>query len=280
MEAVSPRAQPARTHHRHDLRTLTYVILDEANGGVIRNLSHQGVAVQAVAALRAHQLVRLRFELRHPRLRVEARGEVVWSNASGKCGIRFVDLPARMIRQINEWIFGSLLESIPPHSAWRADSMFSNPIPSTGSPEINDGLIVSPKPQKVIQLEPPVLPEFDPLHEDDAQAEAATDDLTAELSADSDWLSRPLSTRTLAAVVDGLIVIASVLLFSLVFLSVAHELPKWPLNLGAALGATVFVAALYWGFFRAFAGATVGARLAQLVSSDQVEEKDETDRFR
>jgi len=259
---------------------LTYVVLDEGNGGIVRNLTHEGIGVQAVAALRLHQLVRVRFELRYPKLRVETEGEVVWSTASGQCGIHFLDLPPRMIRQINEWIFGSLLESIPPHSAWRADSMFSNPIPSTGSPEINDGLIVSPKPQKVIQLGPPALPEFDPLDEDDAQAEAATDDLTAELSADSDWLSRPLSTRTLAAVVDGLIVIASVLLFSLVFLSVAHELPKWPLNLGAALGATVFVAALYWGFFRAFTGATVGTRLARLASADEEEEKEEADRFR
>ena len=55
MEAVLTRtqqAQQARAKHRHDLRTLTYVILDEANGGVIRNLNHQGVAVQAVAAVR------------------------------------------------------------------------------------------------------------------------------------------------------------------------------------------------------------------------------------
>ena len=274
---LSPARQP-RPHHRHDLRTLTYVVLDQANGGIVRNLSHQGIGVQAVAALRVHQIVRVRFELRNPRLRVETQGEVVWSVASGQCGIRFLELPPRMIRQINEWIFGSLLESIPLHSVWHTDSMFSNPAPSTRSPEISDGLIVSPKPQKVIQLEPPVPREFDPPEE----AEASTEDLLAELSQDGDWLSRPLSTRTLAAVVDGLVVVASVLLFSLVFLSIAHELPKWPLNLAAAVGATAFVAALYWGFFRAFTGTTVGARLARLASADQEEEKEkeEADRFR
>jgi hypothetical protein len=71
-----------------------------------------------------------------------------------------------------------------------------------------------------------------------------------------------------------------VLLFSLVFLSVAHELPKWPLNLAAAVGATVFVAAFYWGFCRAFAGATLGARLARLARIDQEEKDEEADRFR
>src|SRR5712692_512225 len=269
MEAAASPARQARAHHRHGLRTLTYVVLDEANGGIIRNLSHEGVAIQAVAALRLHQVVRLRFELRFPRLRVQARGEVLWSNSSGQCGVRFLDLPPRMIRQINEWIFGSLLESIPLHAL----SMFSDPAASTGSAEANDGLIVSPRPQKVIQLEPPVLPEFNPPNE----AQAATEELTAELSQDGEWLSRPLSTRTVAALVDGLVVVASVLLFSLVFLSVAHELPKWPLNLGAAVGTTVFVAALYWGFFRAFAGTTVGARLARLASNDEEEEKEEAD---
>ncbi|PYX28008.1 MAG: hypothetical protein DMG77_17120 [Acidobacteria bacterium] len=270
---LSPARQP-RPHHRHDLRTLTYVVLDEANGGIVRNLTHEGIGVQAVAALRVHQIVRVRFELRYPKLRVETQGEVVWSTTSGQCGIRFLGLPPRMVRQINEWIFGSLLESVPLHSGWRAQSMFSAPARSTGLPEVSDGLIVSRTPQKVIQLEQPVPLEFD------RADEAATEELTAELSADRDWLSRPLSARTLAAVVDGLVVVASLLLFSLVFLSVTHEIPQWPLNLGVAVGATVLIAAFYWGFFQAFAGATLGARLARLASADQEEEKEEADRFR
>ena len=115
MEAAVSPARQARSKHRHDLRTLTYVTLDQANGGIVRNLSHEGIGVQAVAALRPTQQVRVRFELRGPRLRVEARGEVTWATTSGQCGIRFLDLSPRMIRQINEWIFGNLLEGIPLH---------------------------------------------------------------------------------------------------------------------------------------------------------------------
>src|ERR1700720_845384 len=102
MQAAPLPERQARTHYRHEQRTLTYVTLDDANGGIIRNLNHEGVAVQAVAALRPQQRVRLRFELRFPRLRVETRGEVVWSTSTGQCGVRFLDLPPRMVRQINE----------------------------------------------------------------------------------------------------------------------------------------------------------------------------------
>jgi len=87
---LSPRQ--TRAKHRHELRTLTYVTLDQANGGIVRNLNHEGIGVQAVAAVRPGQSVRVRFELRGPRLRVEARGEVTWATTSGRCGILFLDL--------------------------------------------------------------------------------------------------------------------------------------------------------------------------------------------
>jgi hypothetical protein len=41
---------------------------------------------------------------------VEARGEVTWATFSGQCGIRFLDLSPRMANQIDEWIFGNLLD--------------------------------------------------------------------------------------------------------------------------------------------------------------------------
>ena len=47
MQAATFPVRCARTNYRHELRTLTYVTLDEANGGIIRNLSREGVAVQS-----------------------------------------------------------------------------------------------------------------------------------------------------------------------------------------------------------------------------------------
>jgi hypothetical protein len=273
MEVVTSLARQARANHRHDLRTLTYVVLDEANGGIIRNLNHEGVAVQAVAALRLHQTVRLRFELRSPRVRVEARGEVLWSNSSGQCGVRFLDLSPRMIRQINEWIFGNLLESIPQHST-RAGSMLWNVTSISGSTKESDGLIVSPVPREVIQLVPQALPMESSLEEHKTARPVAGDPL------ELDWLSQPLSGRSLAWTVDSLVMVASLLLFGLVFLSVTHELPRWPLSLEAGCFAAALVGALYWGFSIAFGGASLGARLARLNGCDQADDDAEEDRFR
>ncbi len=129
MQLVSFPAQQARTHYRHELRTLTYVTLDAANGGIVRNLNREGVAVQAVAPLRQEQRVRLRFELRFPRLRVETYGQVTWAGPSGQCGIRFVDLPLQTARQIDQWIFSNLLDGIEPE-ADRGRSIFEDPWPS------------------------------------------------------------------------------------------------------------------------------------------------------
>jgi hypothetical protein len=248
MNAGTSLARPARARHRHQLRTLTYVTLDQANGGVIRNLSREGIAVQVVAAVRPRQQMRVRFELRYPRLRVETRGEVIWATFSGQCGIRFLDMSPRLARQIDEWIFGNLLESAPPIE--------------------NDGLMMSAAPVKVIEL--PHRPE--PVrHNKDAE-------IPEPVAEDLDWLSQPLSGRSLAWTVNSLAVVAGLLLFALIFLSVTHERPRWPL--ATTGGAAILVAALYWGFFKVFGGPSPGARLARLAGYYVEEEEEASTRFR
>jgi hypothetical protein len=253
MEAGLSPARQARAKHRHELRTLTYVTLDQANGGIVRNLSHEGIGVQAVGALRPRQQLRVRFDLRFPRVRVEARGEVTWATSSGQCGIRFVDLSPRTTRQIDEWIFGNLLEGASLH-AERAGPMFADVLD-------DDGLMVSAAPLNVIEL---------PVRADTSEI--------ALPAAELDWLSRPLSGRSLVWTINTLAVVAALLLFALVFLSVTGEPPRWPVAMAG--GAAIFVAGSYWGFFQLFGGKSPGARLARLVGGE-VEEDDASDaRFR
>jgi hypothetical protein len=249
---------------------------------------------------------------------VETRGEVMWSTFSGQCGIRFLDPSARLIRQIDEWIFGDLLEgaSIPTE---RSGSLYADaassiagrsvaprspalrPIPpaSTGDSfapvsrvfaeparrsaslehesvriearasehsDEDDGLIVSPAPVTVIELpsamKAPVMSAASLRTQADLPAAALRD---AEL----DWLSQPLSTRTLAWTVDTLVVIAALLLFVFVFLSVTREAPKWPISL--TTGGAIVIGGLYWGFFKLFGGSSLGSRLARLAESSNEE---------
>ena len=293
MQAVSFPARQARAHYRHELRTLTYVTLDDANGGIIRNLNHEGVAVQAVGALRPQQRVRLRFELRFPRLRVEAGGQVSWASASGQCGIRFVDLPARTRHQINEWIFANLLDAMArdaahPRSIFgasvvsiaRGEKAREGSVREENIPEESDGLTLSAAPRPAIRMDPGFAGKHQPpdvhQHSEDDLADPAGNPY-AQLN----WLSRPLSGRTLAWLVDGLVVTAALLLFVLIFLSIAHELPPWPLTLGTVLLATVFVTVAYWGVFSVFGGSSLGARLAQAAFSlDEEQENEEAVRIR
>jgi hypothetical protein len=261
---TSPRQ--ARAQHRHELHTLTYVTLDQANGGVVRNLTHEGMGVQAVAAVRPRQLLRVRFELRYPRLRVETRGEVVWSTFSGQCGIRFLDLSPRVARQIDEWILGHLLEGAAVSSA-------ANGPEFELKAEYDDGLVHSPAPRRVIEL---------PVKSDLSRQASAPDELVpirGDKPSEADWLSQPLSGRSLAWTVNTLVVFAALLLSVLVFLSVAREAPPWPLAMACA--AALVVTVLYWAFFKICGGPSLGERLARLAGSpeEDAEELNES-RFR
>ncbi len=274
---VSP-AQQTRACHRHELRTLTYVTLDQANGGIVRNLTHDGMGVQVVAAVRPRQQLRVRFELRYPRLRVETRAEVMWATFSGQCGIRFLDLSPRTVRQIDEWIFGSLLEGASMHSE-RAGPIFAENGPAVlmmagadAVEEEEDGLMVSAAPRKVIELPLNAEPEQpERLLNDDPQAHSQAPEL--------DWLSQPLTGRSLTWTVNTLVVVAAQLLFALIFLSVIREPPKWPIAMTA--GGAVTVGALYWGFFKVFGGVSPGTRLARLAESGLEDSEEGRDtRFR
>jgi PilZ domain len=358
MQAGPSLARPTRARHRHELRTLTYVTLDQANGGIVRNLTHDGIAVQAVAAVRPRQHLRVRFELRYPRLRVETRGEVVWSTFSGQCGIRFVDASPSLVRQIDEWIFGDLLQGLaiptdpggflmvqsaaaglapagfppasPPASPITArvleefekegekrkqgieepGSATGNGVDSGETESEEDGLVVSPAKMKVIELRPSSEPQFAkvtsstlststlsasvfsapaistsmistsaisvPKTAMGRQTSASANPRSARV--ELDWLSQPLSGRGLAWTVDVLVVTAATLLFALVFLSITGEAPKWPYAVSA--GGLIAIGGLYWGFFRLFAGSSLGERLARLSEMESSVNEDAGARFR
>jgi hypothetical protein len=284
MQSASFSERQSRKHYRHELRTLTYVTLDEANGGIIRNLNDEGVAVQAVGALRAEQRIRLRFDLRFPRLRVEAYGQVSWANPSGQCGIRFVDLPARTGYQINQWIFSNLLDIVgPAHSQPSLESSVAA-IPEQDRLFVeNDGLTLSATPRPAIRLEPVLISRQE---EDEARVlalrtEDYSDDGASEAFSELNWLSRPISGRTLAWLVDGLVVIAAFLLFGVIFLSIAQELPQWPVTLSAAVAAAAFVSVAYWSLFAVLGGPSLGERLARATANpERKDENEAADRFR
>ena len=267
MQSASLPVRQPRNRYRHELRTLTYVTLDGANGGIIRNLNRAGVAVQAVSPLRKEQRVRMRFELRHPRVRLDVYGSVIWANSSGQCGIRFVDLPERTGHQVNEWIFSHLLEA----AARVADDeqltyrevRRSAVRDRTASAETN-ALTFSCSARPAIRLDygrAGAPAEAEPyLGNEDADREV-------QKRAELNWFLRPVSGRTMTRLVDGLVMFAALLLFIFIFLLIAHELPPWPLAVTGGVIAATSIVACYRALFVLMGGPTLGARLA-LASHD------------
>jgi PilZ domain len=261
---------PARTQYRHEPSMLIYVTLDDGNGGIIRNLSHDGAALQVVGRLRPEQRVRLRFQLKAPRTNVDAHGEVSWTTVSGSCGIRFLDLPTPIRRQIDEWIFSDLLNFLSvvtatPGSIFEVSS-------ASGDPNQSDGLILSATQRPAIHLATAV-ESFGVMHRH--EKEAAVETSPSQLR----WLTRVLSGRALAWSVDGLAITAGLLLFAVVFLSIAHEVPRWQITLILVLLTVPFFAGAYWSLFALFGATSLGARVAK-AASPIGEHNESEDRFR
>lgn len=270
MQVVPFPARQARAYHRHELRSLTHVTLD-GNTGIVRNLSSRGLGIQAISPMRPQQRVHLHLNFRSPRLKVDADGQVVWTDSSNFCGIKFVDLPARVSHQIDEWIFSNLIEI----AQRQSEDGFLNFGSSARSPsggEEASGLTLSSTAREPIRLEtnPVVKQELD-----ERRNKLAMD----APAASSNWLSRPLSPRTVAWAVDSLLVFAALLLFILIFLSIAHELPSWPLTTASVLTVGFFILLVYRGLFGMFGEGTLGDRLTR-TTSPQENKADEAMRFR
>jgi Tfp pilus assembly protein PilZ len=269
--AVAPYRK--RRHFRQKIQSLAYVNLDQANGGIVRDLSEAGVAIQAVAPLRVNQQVYLRFELLSPRVRVEAAGRVAWADAMGQAGVEFVSIPQRSRSQLKEWLFTQLLTTA--HQVvW--DSVFLH---SKGRADATE-LLFSSAPRPVIRLGPePTIPPNLSREEGDREYPQGPEDRPEPLH----LLGFPISTRAFARLVDGLVLMSAVLLFSLVSVAMTHIFPSWPVALGLALSAACLFGTVYWFLFVVWIGATPGTRLAQHAATDSDDmylEEEDRPRFR
>ena len=235
-----------RHRYRHQIQSLAYVNLDQANGGIIRNLGDAGVAIQAVAPLYVSQQVSLRFDLANPRVRVEGTGRVAWADPVGQAGIEFLALPPRSKRLLKEWILIQLLASAQ-HSAGDLARLYD------GEAQEADSLLFSAGARPAIRLQ-----------------QGGTSTVPG---ADWDKQSRALhlpgfpfavSAPALSRLVDGLILLSAVLLFAVICVAMVGVVPAWPVALMMGAGVAVVFAALYRFLFLFWIGGTPGNWLAGL----------------
>jgi hypothetical protein len=235
--ALAAPAPNQRVHYRHAIHSLVYVILDEGNGGIIRNFSQSGAAIQAVGALRQGQFIRMRFDLLNPRSRIDVRAVVSWANPSGQAGVRFLEMPRQTCRQLNDWIFANLMRGLE-----QASPVF--PLP--GDP---DDLILSTSARPAIRV---------------GLAAPRTVERPQDHAVSLSWCPVRLTSSTLAKLMDTLILLSASLMFFCTFMVVARELPAWPLTTLVAIGVSGFFTSLYLCLGAWLGCGTPGSQLARI----------------
>lgn len=234
---VGPVSENRRARHRQKLRALAYIKLDSANGGVVRDVSESGVAVQVLVPLRSNQSLRIQLDLPNPRLRFEAEGRVVWIDSLGQAGLEFVDLAPRAQRLLKDWLFTQILADA--HRAVGDDA---------------GELLFSSAARPPIRLDE-TLPSFHPVP------------LTRESpSVRVLWFN--VSALRFSRFVDATALLCAVLLFSLLALVLTDILPSWPFTVVFIVVAAVVFAGVYWFVFAFWFGITPGNRLAELAGAE------------
>jgi hypothetical protein len=232
-----------RLRYRQKISTLAYLNLDHSNGGIIRDLSETGLALQAVSPLRKEQMVFLRFDLLRPRLHVETPARVCWSDARGQAGLEFLTLPDRSRRLLKQWMFIQLL--VRAYQAALTGTIFLPAQPAEQPAE----LLFSDSPRPPIRMEP--IP----------QAGEQGEILPAAFA--SDPFTSPIRSNSAlpARLADGVIVALALTLFAVLALNFTHARIEWPLMVVLAIPSAVLFAVLYWYLFSA--GVTPGAHMTR-----------------
>ena len=96
---------PDRRHSlRQRVNTPAFASFDGVTGGMILDLSEEGMAMQTLAPLEAHSLLPLHLSLGEPTAYLETTGYVAWADALGRAGVRFSELPDKARERLREWL--------------------------------------------------------------------------------------------------------------------------------------------------------------------------------
>jgi ActR/RegA family two-component response regulator len=77
---------------------------------IILNVSEGGMAVRLPQPVSGQRSARLRFSLPGTRTDFDIQGELVWVDAKGRAGIRFVRMPLLLQARLSQWLFPALQE--------------------------------------------------------------------------------------------------------------------------------------------------------------------------
>src|ERR1700676_793105 len=109
MESIQEFAPERRRCLRQSMHAPAFASFDGVSGGMILDLSEEGLSMQTGSRLHGQWLererrVRLEVDLSEPTAHLETTGYIAWADALGRAGVRFTDLPEEARLRLNEWL--------------------------------------------------------------------------------------------------------------------------------------------------------------------------------
>jgi putative methionine-R-sulfoxide reductase with GAF domain len=106
-----PVTENHRKRVRHKVHTPAYASLNGNSGGMVLDLneildiSQDGMAIQTSPPLEVNRTVSLCLDLSETKTYIHTTGHVIWSDETGRTGIRFADMPEASVSHLKEWLF-------------------------------------------------------------------------------------------------------------------------------------------------------------------------------
>jgi putative methionine-R-sulfoxide reductase with GAF domain len=121
--AWTPPLGERRTRVRHKVHAPAYASLDTNSSGMVLDLNEvldineEGMAIQTASPPEVNSSLNLSLDLSETKSFIHTTGKVVWSDRSGRAGIRFPNMPFASVRQLREWLFLNALTACSNHFA-------------------------------------------------------------------------------------------------------------------------------------------------------------------
>ncbi len=93
-----------RAKERYKITSLEYLTFSDGNGGIVVDMSDDGIGVQTVAALRPGTTVDFSVLLSQLGAPIEASAEVIWVTRGGQAGLRLATMPDATRQHITKWM--------------------------------------------------------------------------------------------------------------------------------------------------------------------------------
>ena len=144
---------------RHKVNGPVFASFDGVTGGMILDLSEQGLSMQTIVPLdtspQADRRLHLRFDLRDSDAQLETTGYIAWADALGRAGVRFSDLPDDARQRLNHWL--TVNDQAPSRKAPKltVDRLLGSGVPTVGRKNCG-------KPRSIISLEAGSAPDESP----------------------------------------------------------------------------------------------------------------------